>query len=346
MVPISIVMPVYNAGSYLSVCLESILHQSYRDYELILVDDGSTDHSGEVCDNYQAKDARITVIHQKNKGQVSAQKTGCRAAAGRYILCADADDFMEDGFLENLAMAARQNQAEIIACGYKSTDSEGRLQHEVRNHCKSGLYTGAKLSSVRNKILYDASRKGMNTGALIFSPWTKLVKKELFCSCLDICSPYVVQGEDVLMLLLMLQRCSSLQVIDETGYCYRENQTSVMHQTTFTDVKRQKVLMKELLRHRSDKEGNDYSSQIYVYLFYRTLDIIFKYCSGRQYRDYMILIRLIGRNGLFRYADMTKIQKPSWKNRIALWAVQNRKWKLLYFIHKVNAARLRCGEAL
>ena len=335
---ISIVIPVYNAGSYLSICIDSILRQTYRNFELILVDDGSTDDSGNICDRYGIKDDRVTVIHQNNKGQVGAQKTGCTKAAGRYILCADADDFMEHGLLEKIVSAVQENGADLITWGYRSVDTKGYLLDEHLNNCKSGYYTGSKLNLIRHKILYDGSCRGMNIGALIFSPWTKLVKRELFCECLEMCSDKIVQGEDVMMLLLMIQRCGSLQVIDETGYCYRENQESVMHHTSLKDAKRQRILMRELLKHQTDCSGNDYSNQIYVFLLYRALDIIFKYCADKGYREYK---HQMNRYGLFGYVKNTKIRKASIKNKIVLWTVQNRNWRLLYVIHRINMARIQ-----
>ena len=94
---ISVIVPVYNVAAYLPQCLDSILQQDHEALEVILIDDGSTDCSGEICDGYAAADSRIRVIHQKNSGAAAAKNAGLRAATGEYLVFADSDDFVEPG---------------------------------------------------------------------------------------------------------------------------------------------------------------------------------------------------------------------------------------------------------
>lgn len=96
---ISIIVPIYNSAKYLAQCIDSIICQSYTDWELILVDDGSKDQSGRICDEYAKQDHRITVIHQPNKGVSSARNVGIAIAKGEYLCFVDADDWLEPSFL-------------------------------------------------------------------------------------------------------------------------------------------------------------------------------------------------------------------------------------------------------
>ena len=111
---ISVVIPVYNVEKYLAECVDSVLGQTYQDYEIILVDDGATDSSGAMCDEYAQKDARIRVIHQPNGGLSAARNAGLSAASGEYIYFLDSDDYIEPTTLADLVSVAEQEQADVV----------------------------------------------------------------------------------------------------------------------------------------------------------------------------------------------------------------------------------------
>lgn len=115
---ISVIVPVYNAESYLKRCIDSIIAQTYKDFELILVDDGSPDKSGAICDKYAIQDQRVTVIHQKNQGVGGARKTGLAYATGEYVIHADPDDWVERDWLNVLYKKAKDEDADMVICDY------------------------------------------------------------------------------------------------------------------------------------------------------------------------------------------------------------------------------------
>lgn len=114
---ISVIVPVYKVEPYLRKCLDSILAQTLRNVEIILVDDGSPDHCGAICDEYAAKDDRITVIHQQNAGASAARNAGLRIATGRYLAFVDSDDWLEDDMYEYLLSLAEETKADLVQCG-------------------------------------------------------------------------------------------------------------------------------------------------------------------------------------------------------------------------------------
>lgn len=124
---ITVIVPVYNVEKYLKRCLDSIAHQSFKNLEIILVDDGSTDNSGIICDDYCSRDSRFRVIHQCNSGQSVARNTALRIAKGRYICFVDSDDYMENNMIETLYQSIVSDHSDIAVCGYKRVDENNHI---------------------------------------------------------------------------------------------------------------------------------------------------------------------------------------------------------------------------
>lgn len=126
---ISIVVPVYNVEKYIDKCINSILNQTYTDFELLLIDDGSTDRSGEICDQYASIDERVCVIHKSNGGVSTARNIGIKQSKGDYIGFVDADDYIEEEMYEVLFKLIEDNKADISICGFKIIDEDiGKIE--------------------------------------------------------------------------------------------------------------------------------------------------------------------------------------------------------------------------
>ena len=115
---ISIIAPVYQSERYLEILINSIINQTYLDWELLLIDDGSTDGSAEICDTYAQKDNRIRVVHKANGGVASARNKAMEMAGGEYLAFADSDDWVEPDWLERLYTTAREQEADIVVCDF------------------------------------------------------------------------------------------------------------------------------------------------------------------------------------------------------------------------------------
>ena len=123
---VSIIVPVYKAEKYIHQCIDSLLTQTYRNIEVILVDDGSPDHCGKICDEYAAKDCRVKVIHQQNGGVSVARQTGIDHATGEYSIHADPDDWVELNMIEELVAKAVSDNADMVICDYISEGLYGQ----------------------------------------------------------------------------------------------------------------------------------------------------------------------------------------------------------------------------
>ena len=135
---ISVIVPVYNVAQYLSQCVSSILSQDYGDLEVILIDDGSTDPSGEICDQYAAKDSRVRVIHQKNGGAAAAKNAGLRLASGDYLAFADSDDYLEPGAYGFLMKTLLETNADAVQGSFREVYRNRAEEQHIRGETLEG----------------------------------------------------------------------------------------------------------------------------------------------------------------------------------------------------------------
>lgn len=217
---ISIIIPVYNTEKYLRHCLDSVMAQTYQDFECILVDDGSTDCSGRICDEYAAKDNRFQVIHKKNGGVATARQTGTDIASGNYIIHADPDDWVEPEMLKHMLKKAKENDADVTICDFYSTNISGK--DTLIRQRPSSLKPHAVLEDI---VLYHR---------LHGSLWNKLAKRTCYIKYGLSFTPGINYCEDVLIWVQLFQHQEvKVAYLDEAFYHYYQgNSDSITHSTT------------------------------------------------------------------------------------------------------------------
>lgn len=167
---ISVIVPVYKVEKYINRCVESIINQSYTNLEIILIDDGSPDSCGQICDQYAEKDSRIKVVHQDNSGLSGARNTGIDMAQGEYIGFVDSDDYIHPRMYELLYEGIKRHKAELVICGFKYVVSEG---YDIEE-----LHDISTLKTVLVEKLIDDIYK--HKGKKTVVAWNKLYNKRLF----------------------------------------------------------------------------------------------------------------------------------------------------------------------
>ncbi|WP_413307033.1 glycosyltransferase [Bacillus sp. 1P10SD] len=210
---ISIIVPVYNVESYIHACIDSILDQSFTDFELILVDDGSSDRSGFICDDFSEKDNRIIVIHKENGGQSSARNRGIDAAKGDYIGFIDSDDWIHRDMYKILYSYAIEKDAEITACNLMQYDKNSE-SHLYSNNTTNQLFD--KTSAMHELYLNER---------LTFSPCNKLYKKEIIQG-LRFKEGYIL--EDMDFAYKIIHQANKIYYTGQALYNYRFNEKSTM----------------------------------------------------------------------------------------------------------------------
>lgn len=260
---ISIIVPIFNVEAYIAECIESIQGQKYRNLQIILVDDGSTDQSGILCDKYAQKDSRIEVIHQQNKGLVAARKSGLKKARGKYIGFVDGDDYIESEMYLMLMQEIQISGADFVHSGFWEDSLKKVLfSKEMIN-----------LSADRNVFLENVLL-GKENG-ITPSIWSKLFKADLIKKSYEQLDDSSSFGEDLLALCVCILEGRSLSVVESCQYHYRVREGSISHRNDIGDLK------------RIYKLHEDLSSIFHFYGLYKDFEAIMDKFLWRNLVNYM-----------------------------------------------------------
>ncbi len=259
----SLILPVYNVKAYLQRCVQSILSQSFSDYEVILVDDGSTDGSGELCDMLAEQDKKISVVHKENGGLSSARNAGMAKARGSYIWFIDSDDRIEPAALELLHSHAVREEPDMIKFDYIRIEQTAA---EVHSNAKPGFYRGEQLEELRNLAFYSA-------GNYVLSAWLHLYsRKFLVANQLSFVSERAVGSEDYLFNLQAMAKAETIRVCDRAFYNYEQRMGSLT-QRYKVNLPGRYMLLYTMLRESYEAMGllEQYESSISAFYIWHLL---------------------------------------------------------------------------
>ena len=202
---ISIIIPIYKAERFIHKCLDSIIAQTYTYWEAILVDDGSPDNCGIICDEYAAKDKRFKVIHQENKGVVNARNIALSIATGEYIAFVDSDDYIESNMLEKMATTAITERLDVVWCNLK------RIYREYEEIERVTIYSD---NDTNIRMLLKTAIPGYL--------WNKLISKNFWDKCQIISHEKAVMWEDTFISLQLLIHNPKMRMVEEPLYNYNQ----------------------------------------------------------------------------------------------------------------------------
>lgn len=214
---------------YLKKCIDSVLSQTYADIEVVLVDDGSTDGCGLVCDEYAKIDSRIKVIHKENGGLVSAWKLGLKESSGDYIGFIDSDDFCDNDYFEKLMCAVKVSEADLAICGFimDYDEKSKNIQERASGYIKAGEYSDDALNYIKSNYFSLAH-------TFFWARWIRVTRRSLILDNINYAVEKIRVGEDVGIALSTLFDAKKIAVIDNFGYHYVQRNNSLMH--SFSDA--------------------------------------------------------------------------------------------------------------
>lgn len=222
---ISVIIPVYNTETYLEKCLESVMSQTYKNLEIILVDDGSTDGSGKLVDIYAKKDERIVAIHKENGGVSSARNVGLNVSTGEYVGFVDSDDWIEPDMYDKM-MQALDADIDMIACGYFKDSNKSSEEVKNRKAVSCEWFSGEEMLRY---IFYREDYRGVAAYS-----WNKIIRRSLVLEKGIFFHPTLKVGEDVLWLVETILNVQKVKYVDVPLYHYWQRTDSAFHSEDLT----------------------------------------------------------------------------------------------------------------
>ena len=260
---IGVVITIYNIENYIKKCLNSVIGQTYKDLEIILVDDGSSDNSGLICDEYAKQDRRIRVIHKKNQGLVLARMTGIQALDTEFVAFVDGDDWIEPDMYEKMAGIVQETGSDMVISGI-IFDEEGREIPE-QEIIPPGTYDSQEIESTIVPIMMFDKQYGQRSG--ITSLCTKLFKRSLLLESMETMDPEITYGEDGAVTFVCIARARVLTIVEDRWYHYIIRNGSMVRQYSMDSLKKVRIFnhyMKQALKKLDIWEKTEYQLEQYT----------------------------------------------------------------------------------
>jgi glycosyltransferase involved in cell wall biosynthesis len=341
---LSVIVPVYNTEKYLRECVDSILAQTFPDFELILVNDGSTDGSGAICDEYAEKDPRIQVIHQVNGGVTSARKAAMRIAAGSWISFIDSDDWISPDMFDAMLETALSSGSQIVVC-------DAFIEHAVRCEVAGSIADNGEYdkAAMRQKIyptmLMDIKHRRPGIAGWLCN---KLFDKNLLETVFWSIDDSYIYSEDALCSYAALLECEKMYILRTPFYHYRQHTASAVHQYNGTTRYAKALYAYYAYEGMFQNRGFDLTEQINAYISVNSVDIIRKVLlfdrqnclparinQARQFASDQIVQTALA-SGRQRFSE----NRSRWK----MLLVQKRYITVLYILLRVRYCMLKRTE--
>lgn len=334
----SVIVPIYNIEKYIKRCIESVLSQSFFDFELILVDDGSPDRCGELCDECAKKDERIKVIHKENGGLVSARQAGIRAAVGEYVVHLDGDDALCPDALESAERIIRETDADIVSFSYRCSVN-GRIGEVVEDLAEEGLYNKQEIArQIFPKLLSDKNMKH-----IFYFLWGKAIRRELAAKHQLNVNPAISLGEDLSCIVPCYLEAESVYMCRKAVYLY-----TIRNDSISTDFKTQQITqiadVIKGLRTLNMEKPEDFDEQISRYSCFMCFAILAAAAEGGHFRALGTLKKLIMKSLHMEEIRKARFETLTAKSRIAISLMQKKQigaaFYFLYFCKVVKQMRM------
>ena len=290
---ISVILPIYNVEPYLERAVDSIIKQTYRNIEIILVDDGSPDNCGNICDAYAKQDKRIIVIHKENGGLSDARNVGIKKASGKYITLVDSDDYVDDDYVEFLYSLIKNSGADMSICSHTVLYDNGTILTKATHE----LCVLDK-KKVLERILYD--------DGIDLSAWAKMYDAKLFE---NVQYPKRRLFEDAATTYLLVDQCRKIAFGSESKYYYMIRSNSITT-NNFSSKKLELITstqeMTEYIKNKYPDLGNAADRRL-MYAYLSTLSQLAN-CSERHLEEERFLIDYVKKNGL-KFLKNKKVKK-------------------------------------
>lgn len=334
---ISIVVPIYNVEKYLSRCINSLVNQSYKNIEIILIDDGSIDNCPQICDDWAKKDKRIRVIHKKNAGLGIARNTGIEHAKGKYICFIDSDDMLDLNSIEECCNKIEKFEFDIVYFGFKYIDTENNIKR---------IFTP---TPTKNEYFDDEIKREFLPGIVSLMPDEHDFNMSLSsCMCLikldlinennwRFVSERKIISEDVYSLLVLFKKIKSVYICPKSFYSYRINPKSLTHSYRSDRFEKVKELHNELIKLYNERNMTERFD--YMFLSYTISCIKSIVISDLSFKKKKKEINIIINDKKFNDMINLYFERESVIRKIYFIFIKLKFTNIIYFLTKVQNRR-------
>ena len=337
---VSVVLPIYNVEKYLNRCVKSVINQSYKNLEIILVDDGSPDNCSVLCDEWAKKDNRIKVVHKKNAGLGYARNTGIENATGEYICFFDSDDYIALDTIEKAYNLATQEKTDIVVFGFCNVKANGATGKAVIPHTEKTTFSGKEVQDVFLANLIGPDVKNGKQTDLWMSAWACLYSLEMIQKATwRFVSEREIISEDIYSLLGLYKYVNRVSVLSEALYFYCENAGSLTH--TYKKDRYNKIKnFYEACYQLAEK--NNYSDNVkdrlsYPYLS-NTIAAMKMIVGSDQVKTLKCeqLKQIIDDDTLQNVLSKANIRKEKKTRKLLLVAIKKKQYSFIYWLIKIK----------
>lgn len=329
---ISVIVPVYNVEKYLEQCIDSLLSQTYQNFEIILVDDGSTDSSGKICDIYKENHKNIKVIHKKNEGLGFARNTGLLYATGEYVTFIDSDDYVDKYLLEDLYNGILETDVDVCIGGFKKVADSGQVLYEEKYDEQYFIHD----STTNKAFIKMLGSLPSKHDSIRMSVWNVLYKLSIIKNNnIQFPSERELISEDLIFDFFYYQHVKKCKILDNSNYYYRSNPTSLTMSYRKDRFKKTIVFYQHLNKLMND---NSFSNEAFI-RFKKLIFIYVRMCiqqekkkvSNLKLKDCLLNIKRICEDkNLKKILEEYPVNQLEFKQKIFIYCIKYKIIMLLY----------------
>lgn len=320
----SVIVPVYNVEEYLPACIESVLNQTFSDFELILVDDGSKDACSGICDDYKQKDSRIKVIHKENAGLAAARRSGMKIAEGDYVFNLDSDDLIERDTLEYAYKRIKETDCEIVSFSYKWVKNGKTV-----NITNDGLAEGYYGKSDIEKYIYPRLLMDKNMNHISYYLSGKAIKRELVSPHQLNMNEKISLGEDLCCVVPCYLDANSVYISPKTAYLYTVREDSMSKGFNVRQIYLVEDILNEIYK-MDIKKVVDFEEQLCRYSCFMCFAILAAAAEGNHFKSAKELKTNIINSLNNEKIPKVEFEKISLKSRITVSLMKKNRYRLAF----------------